>query len=59
MDNNQIKYLVETIGIGNIKQPQLFNSYKFITGHQLKSSCGECGRRKAIKKLLEYYNEIK
>ena len=58
MDDKKIITLVEG-GLRNIPNNKLMSAYTFITGHQLKSNCSECGKRAAMKTIMNYYNKIK
>ena len=59
MDDSKIIYLIETVGIKNLTHTQLINAYKFCTKKVMKDNCAECAKRRAIRDVLRYYNELK
>jgi len=59
MNAVKIKTMVEG-GIKNINLGDLIAAYQFITKSIMNNTnCEECDRRKAIRKIIEYYNERK
>ena len=57
VDDNYVINIVKK-GLNNITTAELIHAYKFVTGEELRGSCGNCVKRKGWNKIYEYYNNL-